>query len=396
MLSVSKSTLHRCLRGEQSIPLVLRARLCEVLPEEELVRILKGRELLRKYGLVDSEGRLNKAVVLALIDAAMQVETVKEEVLNYLLKYYKQEIVERLGETLPKIELHWTTDFEKWLTEKKSKPISKRTLRDYRNLWYKCLEGKTLGWYLLKQLSGKQMLCHDNQYHPTSWARQVFRHYIRWLYSEGKIDWDTYTRLLLAVPGRKYGRKLVQKPIHREDVLRTLQALKEKRQDIYTLYLLMLYSGVRFEHALSTLKAWNPNETLYVPYLARNVTRLECLDTHCRYYLGRETDRKPAGFMFFPKYLLPVIEEYRDKLPGKRRIQKVVKRLGGLAPKYIRIYALREMKKIFGDNDTYRFIISKFGELSVSARHYMDLLEEADQVYPKYVEHVKLLLESMG
>ncbi len=108
MLGVSKSTLHRCLRGEQSIPLVLRTRLCEVLPEEELVRILKGKELLRKYRLIDDEDRLNKAVVLALIDAAMQVETVKEEVLNYLLKYYKQEIVERLDEALPKIELHWT------------------------------------------------------------------------------------------------------------------------------------------------------------------------------------------------------------------------------------------------------------------------------------------------
>ena len=49
-------------------------------------------------------------------------------------------------------------------------------------------------------------------------------------------------------------------------------------------------------------------------------------------------------------------------------------------PKYIRIYALREMKNVICDNDTFRFITSNFGELTVTARHYMDLLKEADRV----------------
>ena len=53
------------------------------------------------------------------------------------------------------------------------------------------------------------------------------------------------------------------------------------------------------------LRNWSPGETLYVPYLARNIRRLECLEAHCRYYLGGELDRKPKGFMFFPKTLLP-------------------------------------------------------------------------------------------
>ncbi len=65
-------------------------------------------------------------------------------------------MLELLTETLPKITLTWTEEFEKWLTEKKSKPISERTLRDYRNVWLRCLEGKVLGWHLLKQLEGKK------------------------------------------------------------------------------------------------------------------------------------------------------------------------------------------------------------------------------------------------
>lgn len=46
ILIVSKSTLHRILRNEQSVPMSLRARLCEIIPEEELIQILKGKEIL--------------------------------------------------------------------------------------------------------------------------------------------------------------------------------------------------------------------------------------------------------------------------------------------------------------------------------------------------------------
>jgi len=388
-LGVSKSTVHRVLRGEQKPPAIILTKLCEMIPEEELLQILEGKQLLRQYRLIDEEGRTNKVLALALIDALMQDSVAKEELLNYLLKYYKHELTERLSETLPKTTLKWSEDFERWLTEKKSKPISTRTLRDYKSVWNLCLEDTDLGWHLIKRLEGTKMLCRDDQYHSTSWARQVFRHYIRYLYATGKLDWDSYSRLLLIVPGRRYGRKLAQKPINKEDVVKTLAALREKRPDIYALYLLILYSAVRFEHALNALNDWNPDEVLYVPYLARNIRRLECAETYCRYYLGDELNRKPKGFIFFPKTLLPVIEKYRNNLPNRRKIDKVVAKLGGLMPKYIRIFALRQMLNALGDNDVTRFILSKFGELSVSARHYRDLLEEADKSYPAYIAYIE-------
>ncbi len=390
VLGVSKSTLHRCIRNEQAVPTVLRVKLCEVLSEEELLQVLKGKELLKKYGLLDNEGRLNKAVALALLDAMMQEETVKEEVLSFLLKYYKKELQERLVEVLPRIELRWAQEFEKWLTEKKSKPISERTLKDYRSIWYKCLEGKVLGWHLIKQLTGKKMECFDGNYHPTGWIRQIFRHYVSYLYAEGRLDWDTYSRLMLTIPGRRYGRKLVQKPILKEDVIKSLERLRETgRYDIYTLYLLILFSGVRFEHTIRILKEWKPDEIVYVKYLNRNIKRLECFSTHCRYYVGWEKARKPLGFMFFPKWLLELIEEYKDRLPGRRRIEKVVKKNNCLPSSYIRTYAMREIISVLGDNDVTRFILSKFGELSVLARHYRDLLKDADKLYPTYVKYLE-------
>lgn len=235
------------------------------------------------------------------------------------------------------------------------------------------------------------MICNGGE-RATTWLRQVARHYVKYLYAIGKLDWDSYSRLLLTIPGRKYGRKLAQKPIPSEEVVKTLEILRQRRPDIHILYLLMLYSAVRFEHALEALKTWSPSEILYVAYLNRNISRLECLEHHCRYYMDRESNVKPAGFMFFPKWLLTYIEKYRNRLPVRQRVEKVVRKLGILAPKYIRTYALREMKRVFGETDVWRFVASKFGELSVSARHYMDLLEEADKIYPRYIRYIEDLL----
>jgi len=105
LLGVSKSTFHRVIKGEQKPPAILRVKLCTMLPEEELLQILKGPQLLQQYGLIDENGRLNKPLAMALVDAPMQNEATREEILAYLLKYYKQQVIERLTETLPKITL---------------------------------------------------------------------------------------------------------------------------------------------------------------------------------------------------------------------------------------------------------------------------------------------------
>jgi len=74
LLDVSKSTLHRCLKGKQPIPASLKVRLCGLLPEEEeeLLHVLKGKDLLAWYGLLDSNSNINKVVAFAIIDALIQ------------------------------------------------------------------------------------------------------------------------------------------------------------------------------------------------------------------------------------------------------------------------------------------------------------------------------------
>ena len=54
------------LPGNITLP---RIKLCEVLPPEGFIKILKGKELLEMYGIL--EGRLNKPLAFALLDAMM-------------------------------------------------------------------------------------------------------------------------------------------------------------------------------------------------------------------------------------------------------------------------------------------------------------------------------------
>ena len=109
----------------------------------------------------------------------------------------------------------------------------------------------------------------------------------------------------------------------------------------------MLGSGARFLHVLEALNNY-PDEDLYVDYLNRNIKRLECLPSHCRYYLGRENQVKPAGFIFFPRVLLPLIDGVRGRLPNRRRIERVARKWSCLAPKYVRIIRPE------GDEEGYR------------------------------------------
>ena len=391
-LSISRSNMWRLLKRQIRLNDDKLRIILDFLSPEELQDVLGSRRLLESLGIIRRDGTVNYPIIIEILKEASSDEYLKQLIIRFVVENFREDLKRFMGYSVMNIELRWSEDFEKWLTERKSKPISKRTLRDYKSVFTDCLEGRRLSNELLKQLEKRIIICNSGKERSTSWIRQILRHYVRYLYAFGQLDWDDYSRLLLVIPGRRYGRKLSQKPIRADDVLKTIKTLRERRPDIYTLYLIILFSGIRFEHVLNALKTWSPDEELYVSYLSRNIKRLECLETHCKYYLGKERDIKPAGFMFFPRNLLQLIEEYRNKIPNKRRIEKVaIDKLGLLPPSLIRTFALREMKNALGDNDVYRFIVGKFGELTVSARHYMDLLKEADNVYVKYMMHIRTL-----
>lgn len=141
-------------------------------------------------------------------------------------------------------------DFEKWLTEKKNKLISGRTLRDCKSTFIDCLEGRRLSSKLLKQLEKKTIICNSGKERSTSWTRQILRYYVRYLYTSGQLGWDDYSRLLIAVPGRKYGHKSAQKLV-RVTIYSEPSRLWKRADSTYTPH---TYSYYPVEYVLSTIE----------------------------------------------------------------------------------------------------------------------------------------------
>lgn len=172
-IEVSKSSIHRMLKGERvsgSVARLVDYRVCRLLSEDEFYAVINREQLLRSIGLLGENG-VNVPLLLALLDAVLDREEAKQPVLELVVKHCKTESYSSCwARPSPKIRLEWSEEFEKWLTEKKSKPVSERTLRDYKNIWMKCLEGRTLGWHTLKKLEGKRMEC-NGEWHSTGWAR---------------------------------------------------------------------------------------------------------------------------------------------------------------------------------------------------------------------------------
>jgi intergrase/recombinase len=75
-----------------------------------------------------------------------------------------------------------------------------------------------------------------------------------------------------------------------------------------------------------------------------------------------------------------------------RALQRYAKRHDLLAPKYVRKAAWRLMIRAM-PREVARFVQSRFGELKVSEARYEDLLAEADEHYPKYLERLDGLMK---
>jgi intergrase/recombinase len=229
--------------------------------------------------------------------------------------------------------------------------------------------------------------------HRNKWLRNVFRHYIQYLFFKRVISGESYGWIMEYVPSRSY--KVVPKvyEINIEDVKKTLEYLKRNHELYYTIYLLMLYSGARLQHVLKLIREWNPDQVVYIPMIDRDSKRLVCFEDKgfCRYYLGLRSGSKPCEWIYMPEELVPMVERYRGTRRSKDPILRYAKRHGLLFPKMFRKINWRILVRTIGDKDLARFIQSRFGELAISEAVYENLLEKADQIYSRVLEDLKRL-----
>jgi intergrase/recombinase len=384
-LGIAKGSLHNYLSGERRIPDNVVYRALQYLEEREFNEVVKGVDRLRATGIIREDGSIDYSLILQAIALATRDEYLKQALLKFTVENFREDLRKMLSLSLAHVSLKWEPGFEEFLRERKKRRrvVDPETIAYYRSIFKKHLEDKTLSEELVNYV-----INHENK-----WLRNVFRHYVQYLYYLRKIPPETYGWLMEIIPSRSYRLDVRSYPISIEDLAKTMNTLRESHELYYLIYRLMLEGGLRLSHAIHLVENYNPREIVEINGLEIDTPRLVCFydKGFCRYYVGIRETAKPCEWAYFSTNTLRLLGEYAGSTVNRRPLEIYVKRRNLLLPKYMRKAAWRLMIRVM-PREVARFIQSRFGELKVSEARYEDLLSEADTHYPRYLEELNKLL----
>jgi intergrase/recombinase len=387
-LGVSKGSLYNYLHCIRRVPDEVVSKALQCIDEKEFNEIVGGLDRLRAIGVLREDGSVDYSLVLQAVALASRDEYLKQAVLRFAVEHFREDLKRMLGLIPSNIKLTWEHGFEEFLRERKrrGKVTSPETLAYYRSLFERYLEGKALSQGLIDYV-----INHSNR-----WLRNVFRHYVQYLYYTRKISPETYGWMMEVVPSRGYKMDVRTYPINVQDVAKTLTHLESNHELYYVVYRLMLEGGLRLSHALTLIRSFNPDEVVEVNGLDVDTKRLVCFQDRgfCRYYLGVRRGVKPCEWAYFSTETLEMLKKCAGRRVGRYAIRKYCRRNGLPASKYMRKVAWRLMIQVM-PREVARFIQSRFGELKISEARYEDLLGEADEYYPRYLERLSTIIPSI-
>jgi len=384
ILDISKGSLHNYLNGLRKIPDDVISKALQYLDEKEFNEIVAGIDRLKAVGIIREDGSIDYSLILQAVALASKDEYLRQAILRFTVENFREDLRKMLGLSLSQVMFTWSQGFEEFLRERKKrrKVMTPDTIRYYRNLFKKYLEGKTLSEDLINYVIN----------HKNKWLRNVFRHYIQYLYYLRKISPETYGWVMEIVPSRSYKIDVRSYPINIEDLVKTLSVLRENHELYYLVYRLMLEGGLRLSHAIYIIESFNPEEIIEINGLDIETSRLVCFKDKgfCRYYAGLRESVKPCEWVYFSLDTLRLLKEYTGYRINRTALERYIKRRNLLPPKYVRKISWRLMIKVMS-REIARFIQSRFGELKISEARYEDLLGEADDHYSKYLGYLKEL-----
>ena len=386
-LGVSRVTLWRYLNGRQEIPddKILALFSSGLVSRGEFESLVAATERLRALGILREDGSIDYGLALEVLALAKNDEYLKQALLRFVVQEFREDLKKMFGVSLAGVRLEWSEDFEHYLRERKKrrKVLTEEQLKKYRNLFKRELEGKELSEELVEYVAR----------HRNGWLRNIFRHYVRYLYHKRRISGETMAWILEVVPSRSYKLDVRIYPVNLEDLRKTLEYLKQQHRGYYALYRLMLESGARLEHALRMLAEWAPEERVEIPGYGFT-QRLVCLEDQgfCRYYLGLREGNKPCEWIYFSRETLRLLQDagLLGKQLRRELVSRYAKRHSLVRPKYLRKIAWQLMRKTMG-YEAAAFAQSRFGELRVSERRYSDLLGESDEKITGYITLISSL-----
>ena len=386
-LGISLSTFYRALHRKIPVSDSLLIKLLQHLSEQEFVNIVSAEERLRAAGIVRSDGVVDYSAAIEILRRSLQDPYLKSLLLKFVIEHFHGDLRKLMSISVYGVRLQWSDSFEAFLRERKRRRrvSTDEMLRKYRSYFKRYLEGREL----------TEELVYEVAQHPIGWVRNVFRHYVQYLFYKRLIPPEVFGWIMEVVPSRSYRLDVRPYQISLEEVVKTFRYLKEHHEKYYLLYRLMLEGGLRLSHAIHIVKAFSPREVVEVPEVGLVTKRLVCFEDRgfCRYYVGSRGSQKPCEWAFFSTETLELLQKYTSTSINRSAVARYAKKHGLLSPKTMRKVSWRIMVQVM-PREVARFIQSRFGELKVSEARYEDLLSEADEHYPKYLEKLRELVYS--
>ena len=385
-LGVSESTFNRVLHKKQFVSDALLLKLLQRLTEHEFANLVSAEERLRAAGIARPDGTVDYSVAIEILRRSLQDPYLKSLLLRFVAEHFREDLRKLLSISVYGIRLQWSGDFEAFLRERKKrrKVSTDEMVRKYRSYFNKFLEGREL----------TEDLVFEVARHPIGWVRNIFRHYVQYLFYRRLIPPEVFGWIMEVVPSRSYRLDVRPYQISLDDVAKTLQFLQQRHELYYLLYRLMLEGGLRLSHAIQVVKDFRPSEAVEIPAIGLETKRLACFaEGFCRYYVGVKGSQKPCEWAYFSTETLQLLQRCTGRSINRSVVTRYAKRYGLLAPKMMRKVSWRILVQVM-PREVARFIQSRFGELRISEARYEDLLSEADTHYPKYLEKLRELVYS--
>ncbi|MEM2099145.1 MAG: integrase [Candidatus Bathyarchaeia archaeon] len=122
---------------------------------------------------------------------------------------------------------------------------------------------------------------------------------------------------------------------------------------------------------------------------------VENFDGFCVVPLGYFRRSKLAYFGFMTDDTFKLVKQVKEKMDWESAVTYVRKRLGAVSFKYLRKFAFDKMIELGVPESVADFIEGRTPK-TIGAKHYMILLRQAKQYYPKYEEYVTQLRRKAG
>jgi hypothetical protein len=218
VLGISKGSLHNHLHGVRRVPDDVVSRALQYLEEWKFNEIVRGFDRLRAAGIVRADGTVDYSLILQAIALATRDGYLKQALLRFTVENFREDLRRMLGISLAHVVFRWESGFEEFLRERKKRRrvTDPETIAYYRSLFERYLEGRVLSEELVNHV-----VSHSNK-----WLRNVFRHYVQYLYYMRRIPPETYGWLMEIVPSRSYRVDVRSYPIDLNDVVRILSTLR--------------------------------------------------------------------------------------------------------------------------------------------------------------------------